>query len=147
MKKLILILTGLTIAQIVFAQSMDNFRWLEGTWQRQNVRPGTTAFEVWEQREDGYVGKGVSMKGNDTTFVELLSIVEKDAAFYYVANVSSNPEPTYFKITSVSNEGFVSENPAHDFPKKIQYTLEGDKLTAVISAGEKAMGFVFVKKE
>ncbi|WP_436517591.1 DUF6265 family protein [Ekhidna sp. To15] len=140
---------GLSLFASLFAvgQSINDFKWLKGTWQRQNVRPGNSAFEVWEETKKGFVGTGVSMTGTDTTFVEKLSIVEKDSELYYVAFVSSNGAPTYFKITSVSENGFVSENPQHDFPKKIEYTLEGAKLTAVISAGEKAMGFVFVRKE
>lgn len=118
-----------------------------GSWERQNTRPGTTAFESWEKTKDGYKGMGVSMKESDTSFVEKLRIIGKEGAIYYVADVSSNAEPTYFKVTSVSKKGFVCENPEHDFPKKIEYTLEGNQMTAVISAGEQKMGFVFLKME
>ncbi len=145
MKKSILIVFGLFFAHFSFSQAMEDFKWLEGKWERQNVRPGTTAFEVWERTSDGYSGLGISMRGADTTFVESLALVEKDETIYYVANVSSNAEPTYFKVTEISKTGFESENPQHDFPKKIQYFLEGEKLTAVISAGEKTMGFIFKK--
>ncbi|MEO9482202.1 MAG: DUF6265 family protein [Ekhidna sp.] len=147
MKKAILLATGLFLSQFALSQSMKDFKWIQGKWERQNVKPGTSAFEVWEKTKEGFSGSGVSMKGADTTFVESLSIVKKDADFYYVANVSSNASPTYFKITSTSKTGFVSENPEHDFPKKITYELEGDQLTAVISAGDKKMGFVFVRQE
>ncbi|MEP1035201.1 hypothetical protein [Ekhidna sp.] len=147
MKKPILIFVSLFAFQLAIGQSMKDFKWLEVTWERQNVNPGTTAYEVWKKIDQGFEGLGVSLKGNDTTFVEKLWIVEKDSDFYYVADVKSNPEPTYFKITSISKNGFVSENPQHDFPKKIEYSLEGNKMTVVISAGEKAMGFVFVRME
>ncbi|GAB4246223.1 MAG: hypothetical protein Tsb0034_25140 [Ekhidna sp.] len=122
---------------------MQDFQWLEGKWKRHNVSPGTTAFEIWEQTNDGFSGEGITMKGADTMFVEKLSMIKKDGQFFYVADVSSNTAPTYFKVTSVSEKGFISENPAHDFPKKIEYLLEGDRLTAIISAGDKKMGFVF----
>lgn len=145
MKKLLLLSLNLLFTHVLIGQSFDDLNWLEGKWERQNVRPGTTAFEVWEKTDQGYEGMGISMKGADTVFVEKLSIAEKDGELYYVAEVSSNKAPTYFKITSLSETGFVSENPQHDFPKKIAYTLEDKKLTAVISAGEKAMGFVFLK--
>ncbi len=145
MKKLLLLSLNLLLTHVLLGQSFDDLNWLEGKWERQNVRPGTTAFEVWEKTDQGYQGMGISMKGADTVFVEKLSIAEKDGNLYYVAEVSSNQAPTYFKITSFSETGFVSENPQHDFPKKIAYTLEDKKLTAVISAGEKAMGFVFLK--
>ncbi len=147
MKKLLLLSIGCLTTFVVGAQSFDDLKWLEGKWERQNARPGMTAFEVWEKTDQGFKGMGVSLKGADTVFVENLKIVQKDGALHYVAEVSSNQAPTYFKITSATENGFVSENPQHDFPKKIAYTLEGKKLTAVISAGEKAMGFVFERSE
>lgn len=147
MKKISLIIIGLALSQLSFTQSMEDFIWLEGTWKRQNVSPGKAAYETWEKTTDGLDGLGVSMQGNDTTFVEQLSILSKDGELYYVANVSSNGAPTYFRIISASQNGFIAENPQHDFPKKIEYSLEGKKLTAIISAGEKAIGFVFVKKK
>ncbi|MEO9869337.1 DUF6265 family protein [Ekhidna sp.] len=147
MGKIFAFIIALAYTQLSFGQSMKDFKWLEGKWERQNVKPGTSAFEVWGKAKNGYKGQGISLKGRDTTFVENLSLVKKDTDFYYVADVSSNTEPTYFKITSISKMGFVSENPQHDFPKKIEYTLDGDKLTVVISAGEKAIGFVFIKEK
>lgn len=147
MKKTTLYLFVLTITQLTFSQSINDFKWMEGNWKRHNAKPGTSAFEVWKKTKAGYEGLGVSMKGTDTTFVEKLKIVKKDGNIYYVADVSANAEPTYFKITSVSEGGFVSENPEHDFPKKIEYILEGTRMTAIISAGEKKMGFVFEKVE
>lgn len=134
-------------AHIGFSQAMEDFPWLVGTWERHNVKPGTTAFEIWEKTKDGYFGQGVSMKEGDTTFVEILKIVEKDGVIYYVADVTHNPEPTYFKITSYTKNGFVSENPQHDFPKKIEYMLEGERMTVIISDGDNKMGFVFEKKD
>ncbi len=147
MKKILFLFLATLLSQCAMSQSLKDLKWLQGTWQRQNVRPGTIAYEVWGKTKSGFEGIGVSMKGSDTTFVEKLSIVEKDDDIFYVANVRGNASPTYFKITSVSKDGFISENPQHDFPKKIEYKLEGDTLTAVISAGEKAMGFVFIRNK
>lgn len=47
-------------------------------------------------------------------------------------------------MTKITDTGFISENPNHDFPKMISYELKGQQLTAIISdGGEKRMGFVF----
>jgi hypothetical protein len=129
-------------------QNLNELKWILGTWQRTNVRPGTTAFETWEQQNDQlYTGVGVSMKGSDTTFVERLRIEVKDDKIFYVADVKENATPTYFLMTEINADGFKSENPEHDFPKAIDYQLEGDNLTAIISdGGNKKMGFVFKKK-
>lgn len=156
-KKLLLIITGLSllipalVPQDTSRQTKKDFKklsWILDTWERTNVRPGSTAFETW-QKESGQVftGMGVSMKGSDTTFVEKLRIEIKDDKIYYVADVKQNATPTYFLMTEITDHGFKSENPDHDFPKVISYELKGDNLTAIISdGGQKKMGFVFKRK-
>ena len=129
-------------------KDFKKLEWILETWERTNVRPGSTAFESWSKESKyQWTGLGVTMKGSDTSFVEKLSIEIKNDQIYYVALPSQNTEPTYFKMTEISETGFISENPEHDFPKMISYELEGDKLTAIISdGGDKKMGFVFKKK-
>lgn len=119
--------------------------WILSTWQRTNVRPGTTAFESWTKESDSvYSGMGWTMKGTDTTFVEKLRIEIKEDKVYYVADVSHNATPTYFLMTEITASGFKSENPDHDFPKQINYALKDDVITAIISdGGDKKVGFVF----
>lgn len=147
MKKLIIPFFLLVSAQIGFAQSIDQLEWLVGKWQRANTRPGSQAFESWQKSNEALIGIGVTLKGTDTVFVEKLKIVLKDGALNYVADVAQNGKPIFFKITSMNEKGFVSENPTHDFPKKIEYRLENDQLTATISGDGKAIPFVFQKKE
>ncbi|NVJ48103.1 MAG: hypothetical protein HWE07_13290 [Cytophagia bacterium] len=130
-------------------QSINDIAWIVGQWQRTNVRPGTTAYEFWEKSSEKLLsGIGFSMKGADTTFIEKLKIELKDGTLYYVADVRENAEPVYFKLTEITDHGFVSENPEHDFPKMISYELKDAVMTAVISdGGEKKMGFVFKRKD
>lgn len=148
MQRIITFFLLILTTQFVNAQSFKDFKWLQGTWERQDTKPGSTAVESWEKMTNlGFQGLGVTMKGPDTVFVEKLSIVEKGNAFYYVAEVSHNPEPTYFKITSSSKTGFVCEKPDHDFPKKIEYQFKGDLLTVVISGDGKEIPFKFKKSQ
>lgn len=121
--------------------------WLVGHWDRLNTKAGSTAHERWEKDQSGkLIGWGVSMKGADTVFVEKLTIVEKDDKLYYVADVVENPQPVYFEMITVDESGFVCENPSHDFPKRIAYTLKDKELEAVVSDGEKQIKFRFVKR-
>lgn len=110
--------------------------------------PNQTGFEEWE-RENGYLtGLGVTIQQGDTVFVEKLSIEIKDHDLYYVADVNPNVEPTYFKIFEISETGFVSENPDHDFPKKIEYQLLGDgELNVIISGDGRSVPFMFKKMD
>jgi hypothetical protein len=144
----------LIIVTISFAQKTNeasaNFKkleWLVGTWSRTNVKPGKVGHEHWrKQSESELRGMGVSMQGKDTTFVEKISILIKDNNIYYVADVRENEKPVYFKLTEISNTGFVCENPEHDFPKKISYQLNGTDLKAQISGGGKSMDYLFKKQ-
>lgn len=121
--------------------------WLAGKWERLDTRPGETAFEEWSAHAAGLKGRGVTLRGADTVFVENLSIQQKEGALYYIAEVSHNAEPTPFKITRITGSGFVCENPDHDFPKKIEYRLEApDTLKAIISGGGRSSTFSFRKK-
>lgn len=128
-------------------QNLDRFEWLVGKWKRIGMDPGKEAYEVWSRAGDRLIGTGMSMKNGDTTFIEKLSIQLVDSEFYYVADVSQNPEPTQFKIDEIRSGYFKSSNPSHDFPKEIKYELKGDQLIAEISGDDGAIPFIFEKVE
>lgn len=154
--KLILTFLLLTVAisgfsqKIASSETKANFKkleWLVGAWNRTNVKPGKTGYEHWKKPSEFELrGKGVSMQGKDTTFVEMITILIKDNNIYYVADVRENEKPVFFKLTEISNTGFVCENPEHDFPKKISYQLNGKDLKAQISGDGKSMDYLFKKQ-
>lgn len=128
------------------SKALEQMGWLVGTWERMNMKPTETAFETWTRESSiKFAGKGVTLRDQDTVFVETLNLSFKDEKLYYVAEVSHNEEPTYFEVTRVTDSGFVCENPQHDFPKKISYTLDGNRLTVVISGDGKSVPFQFLK--
>lgn len=125
-------------------EKLKKMEWLLTTWTRTNTKPGKTAHERWLKKSDTeWIGFGVTMQGNDTIFVEKLKIVIENGQLYYVADVPENKKLVYFEMKSVTNLGFVCENPAHDFPKRIEYQRDGSRLKARISAGEKGMDYLF----
>ena len=129
-----------------FGQTNDlsKLDWLVGTWTRTNAKPGRSGAEVWAKKSATEItGRGISMKGTDTTFVEKLKIIVKDGKVFYVADVPQNKTETLFEFTELTNKSFVCENPKHDFPKKISYVLEGDNLKATISGDGKTMDYIF----
>lgn len=99
--------------------TLKKLEWLIGKWKRTNVKPGQTATESWvKESASRFKGQGVVIKGNDTTFVEKLSLLVKDDQIFYVADVKENKGLVYFKLSSITSTGFVCENAEHDFPKK-----------------------------
>lgn len=129
------------------AGDLKNMEWLLGNWARTNTKPGRAGVETWQKLSPTeWKGRGISLRGTDTTFVEKLKIVVEKGELYYVSDVPENPQPVYFKITQVAPTGFVCENPAHDFPKKIEYRLQGETLKATISGDGKAVDYLFVRQ-
>lgn len=122
----------------------DRMAWLAGTWQRTGLPAGQSGYERWTRDADGgFSGLGVSKRGDKTVFEEKLRIVAEGDAVYYVAEVPQNPAPVRFRLIESGSDSAVFENPEHDFPKRIEYRRQGDRLHARISAGGKAMAFEF----
>jgi hypothetical protein len=133
-----------------FGQSGADFSklsWLEGKWTRTNARPGRSGYEVWERvSATEWKGRGIMLKGADTTLVEKVRLKVENGSIYYIADVPENKKPVSFKIVEISDKGFVSENPAHDFPKRIEYWYDGTTLKATISGDGKSIDYLFQKQ-
>jgi hypothetical protein len=143
---LFVILTFLSVG--LYAQKdIGKVEWLSGTWTRTNAKPGRSGVEVWNKKNTELVGRGITLKGTDTTFIEKLKIAAKDGKLFYVADVPGNDEPTWFEFTELTDKSFVCENPQHDFPKKISYTLNGDDLIATISGDGRSVDYIFKRKK
>ncbi|WP_142682758.1 DUF6265 family protein [Chitinophaga polysaccharea] len=128
------------------ATDFPKLNWLEGSWKKMNTKPGRSGHEKWESITPSPMkGIGITLQGKDTVFWEKLELVVKEDAIYYVADVQGNKEPTWFKITSIGNNGFTCENDDHDFPKKIVYEKEDRKMKVTISGNGKSVGFLFEK--
>ena len=147
MKNLPIVLLLLAACATQAQSDLSKLNWLTGTWQRTNAKPGRSGMEIWQKTTDTELtGRGINLKGIDTTFVEKLKIIIKGKDIYYVADVPENKETVLFKLTNQSPTSLTFENPQHDFPKKIVYELTGTKLKATISGDGKAIDYWFEKK-
>ena len=154
MRAILFILSFLPL--IAPAQNKDGIKaeferlyWLNGSWSQTNVtKPGKALVEQWTKSGDYEMkGQATTTQNSDTVYVERISLIIKDDAIYYVADVPQNKQPIYFKLTSITGNGFVCENPEHDFPKRISYTLTGTQLKATISGDGKSFDYLYVKKD
>lgn len=111
--------------------------WIAGQWQ---TAPGGRAQieEHWMQATAGsMMGMSRTIAGSRTAEFEYLRIEQRDDAIYYVAQPKGRCPATDFKLTRVTSNEAVFENPSHDFPKRIIYKKTGDdSLTASIDGGE-----------
>lgn len=126
---------------------LSQLTWLAGTWQRTNIKPERSGTEEWTQESDSvWTGRGVTLSGSDTLFIEKLKLIAIDGDIFYTADIPENQTEVYFKLTSVTDTSFSCENAQHDFPKKIVYQREGDRLKAIISGDGNTITYLFDRK-
>jgi hypothetical protein len=155
MKRILLLFLILIVDTSLMAQSdktisdFNSLSWLEGDWTSSTIsKPGRKIVESWKKvSEHELAGRGVTLQGIDTVFVEKLKIIIKGNEIHYVADVPENSSPVHFVFTTIGANVFICENPQHDFPKKISYQLEGYTLKAQTSGNGKVQQFVFVRSK
>jgi hypothetical protein len=116
-----------------------------GEWydESQNV------YELWESNGNySLKGEGYQkdLAGNHQTSESLKLMWAPGVAMTYEATVMRDNmgTTTRFRMTQATKTVFTFENPAHDFPKMIKYTITSPTtMDATISAGAKAMTFHF----
>jgi hypothetical protein len=111
--------------------------WLGGTWI------GTTGTSEFEERWTPAAGGSMlavarSLRNGQLNSFEFLCIVQRSGGLVYQAMPNGRQPATDFALTKMDGKSLRFENPAHDFPKAITYTLQADgTLEAVISGTEK----------
>lgn len=134
--------------------NIKSFRWLQGSWHMQTQRGVIT--EKWIIANDNSLsGKSTLLRSDGTEIqLEKIELVSRNGNYYYIPTVKNQngEQPVEFKITSHTDAGFIAENPQHDFPKRISYTLVNkDSIHAIIDDGaataEKKSDFYYSRKK
>ncbi len=114
--------------------SISQLSWMTGDWQTVGK---TKIEEHWMAPAGGtMIGMGRTLRGDRTTEFEFLRIQERDGEIYYVANPLGLCPATDFKLTKLTSDQVVFENPQHDFPKRVSYRKNSDgSLTATVDGG------------
>ncbi len=154
MKQVFIILLFVLVCRQVFGQpgaataaDFQQLKWLRGEWIRVNAQPGNNDHERWTIVSSGRLdGWGISMRGTDTSFAEKLTLLIKDNSVFYIADTPDNKDPVYFKLTRLTKNSFVCQNPAHDFPKQIKYYHKGNTMKATISGNGKTIVYNFTRR-
>lgn len=130
-----------TVAVASVAQA-ENADWLVGCWESFE----DYSQEVWVKTPDAaLIGFSVSVLGDDVSFYESLYIREVGGTLTYTA-FPSGQSATTFVASDVAVTSVVFENPSHDYPQVIAYSLEGDELWASISDAEGKKKITFKKQ-
>ena len=111
--------------------------WLGGTWV------GTTPTTIFEERWTPPGGGSIlainrTIRQGVMTAFEFLCVVERNGGLVYQAMPNGRMPATDFTLTKMDGKSLTFENPAHDFPKKIEYRLDEEgTLHATASGTEK----------
>ena len=109
--------------------------WLPGFWVRTSPPPATAPANtpplVTEERwtpaaSGGMLALARTTRGATLSSFEFLCISEKDGSLVYTAMPDGRTTPTFFTLTSITDTSATFENPKHDYPQLIRYTLKPD---------------------
>jgi hypothetical protein len=89
------------------------------------------------------LGVARTIKGERAVAFEFLRIEFRKDGIFYVAQPGGRPK-TEFKLTAWDGRSATFENPEHDHPKLIRYSLgPDDSLKAELDGAEGKQAFVF----
>lgn len=145
MKKAILLIPFILFFSCQSKKTVDKLNWMNGEWIKEGESVAQT-IEGWKTiSETEMEGFGLTIENGDTIFYEKLSIVSRGKNLYYVADIGEGKVD--FKLIESSNEKWVFENLNHDFPKRIKYVKEGNRMIAFAEAEETSLEFRFRRVE
>jgi len=116
--------------------ALDKLSWLAGNWRME--KNGRLIDEHWMAPAGGLMlGMARTIAKGRVVEQEFMQIREGPVgALFYIAQPSGQKQAT-FPLASITETAVVFENPEHDFPQKISYTLQsnGSVLAAIEGTG------------
>ena len=107
---------------------------LVGTWKLGEEEQ----FEQWSKKEDGsYSSRTFAVAGTDTNVMEEVKIINEAGKWNFVTQVKGQNKGKSITFTStVLMDTLVQfENPAHDFPRMVNYRLASNNVLQAFIAG------------
>ena len=122
------------------AASIAQLSWLTGLWVG-----STGSEERWTTAASGaMLGVGRTLQKGEMVDFEFLCIVQRGATLVYQAMPGGRTPATEFTLAAIDPAAVTFENPSHDFPKRIRYSLQPDgTLEAVTSGAPGSRSFTF----
>lgn len=131
---------------LVSTSEEKSFDWLLGDWERLHEKEGKRTFEFWKKiNTNEYAGIGFTMKDKDTIWQETMRLVDTDGNWNLLVKAPEDSKPTLFKMTNHNDNEFTCENKEIEFPNKIKYWKNGNKMNALVSNAEMEIPFEFEK--
>jgi len=113
---------------------LEKHQWFLGSWHGELSQ--IKIDEVWTKQNDStYVGNCIFTKAADTLSFEVIKLMQSPKGLFYIPIVTNQNggKAIEFILTKSDEAGSLFENPAHDFPQKINYLKKGDSLLVEIA--------------
>ncbi len=145
--RLLLLLAALFFVPAAAAQDIDDLRWLRGCWQTVPPREadsGATFTEVWIAPE-APVLLGYDFHGGEGEIQGWSQMrIESNGRPEFVDMPLGSFPVRYRLVDEETDNRATFENPDHDYPTRIEYRREGNRLYRRVSrAGEDAQEFAY----
>jgi len=119
------------------AAKLSDMAWLAGCWESRNDAKRSLMSEQWMVPAGGIMlGSGRTVESEKAVDFETMRIEQNGASLIFYARPRANKEETAFTIIRKGASEVVFENKKHDFPQRVIYRRDGDRLMARIE-GEK----------
>lgn len=126
---------GLVACQPTAKTDIQKLEQLVGVWQSQSNQ--SIIYETWGKVSDKELrGKSYSLQGNDTIVYESIVLIAEGKSWALIPTVANqnNNKPIKFLALKLEDKVWTFENPQHDFPQTITYSLiDANNLVATIS--------------
>lgn len=120
--------------------------WLAGLWVG-----ASGSEERWTTAASGsMIGVARTLRKGEMVEFEFLCIVERGGTLVYQAMPGGRMPATEFTLSAIDPATVTFENPAHDFPKRIRYSLQPDGTLEAVTSGEpgsRSFTFRFKRQE
>jgi hypothetical protein len=117
--------------------ALADLSWLKGCWRAENAN-GAHVTEVWSAPPmPAMLGYAYAIDRNGRlAFWEHTRIEVRGGETPVFVAMPAGGTPVRFPLAESGPGRAAFENPAHDFPKRVEYARAGDDLTATVSAPE-----------
>jgi hypothetical protein len=125
-----LLTIGVALAAAQAAASAEpDLDWLAGYWL--SCDAGVEVSETWSNRRGGIM-LGTSITSGDDAFGWEQSRIEAEEGGLTFHAQPRGQAPAAFRLVRSAPGEVVFENPTHDFPQRVIYRRDGDRLTGRI---------------
>jgi len=136
----------ISIPSLASSAAIANLKWLSGDWI-QCSSEGVVEERWVGPRADAMVAVNLSTSGARASYEFLRIAPGPDGVLTYYAQPGGAAPPIAFPLKALGDRRVVFENTGHDFPQRVIYWREGERLRARIegsmNGSEQAMEWTF----